>query len=189
MTATSEQAFNAWCRFLGPTEGGLSLDPRDPGNWTSGKPGIGELKGTKFGIAASAHPNIDIANLTPEQADHLRKTEYWDAVRGDEVPPSVAFVLAEAAYGSGPGVAIRQLQQTLMVTADGDFGKATMTALLLVTHGMNADAFGLDPLEEFLAAFSSRRLLFEASLGNWTINEGGWTARLFRGLLIARSLA
>ena len=33
-------------------EGGLSLDPNDRGNWTSGVIGKGELKGTKFGIAS-----------------------------------------------------------------------------------------------------------------------------------------
>ena len=33
-------------------EGGLSLDPNDRGNWTGGKKGSGELRGTKYGIAA-----------------------------------------------------------------------------------------------------------------------------------------
>jgi hypothetical protein len=37
-------------------EGGLSLIRADPGNWTGGKVGKGELRGTKYGIAAHAHP-------------------------------------------------------------------------------------------------------------------------------------
>ena len=29
-------------------EGGWSDDPRDPGNWTGGRPNVGQLKGTNF---------------------------------------------------------------------------------------------------------------------------------------------
>lgn len=190
MTATPAQAFQAWCRFLVPTEGGYSTDPNDPGNWTSGKPGVGQLRGTKFGISAAAYPTLDIATLTLTQADACRKTDYWDKVRGDELRPAVAFVLADAAYSSGPLVAIKQLQATLGVDIDGDFGQQTMDAANAQTEGMTSDAFGLDPLEEFMAAFSARRIQFEAGLGKlWSENEGGWTLRLFRGLLIARGLA
>ncbi len=41
-------------------EGGLSLDPKDPGNWTGGKVGLGKLLGTKYGIAAASHPGLDV---------------------------------------------------------------------------------------------------------------------------------
>ena len=44
-------------------------------------------------------------------------------------------------------------------------------------------------LDDLLVEFNSRRLLFEASLDNWPDAQGGWTRRLFRGLLVARSLA
>ena len=181
MTATPEVALAAWHAFLGPAEGVFSIEPKDPGNWTGGEIGVGELKGTKYGIAASSHPGLDIASLTLQQAMKLRKTEYWDAVRGDELHPSVAFVLAEAAYGSGPHAAISQMQQTLGVTADGILGPRTMLAL-----EARAEPHKLDDL---LVEFNSRRLLFEASLDNWPDAQGGWTRRLFRGLLVARSLA
>ena len=49
-------------------EGGLSLDRRDTGNWTGGKVGLGRLVGTKYGIAASAHPMLDIRGLTLDGA-------------------------------------------------------------------------------------------------------------------------
>lgn len=190
MSSTPAQAFSSWCRFLVPTEGGYSTAPDDPGNWTSGKPGVGTLKGTKFGISAAAYPSLDIASLTLDAADGIRKRDYWDRVRGDELPPSVAFVLADAAYNSGPVTAIKQLQAQLGVDIDGDFGTVTMDSLKAQTEGMTQDAFGLDPLEEFLSGFCARRLQFEAGLGRlWAENEGGWTLRLFRGLLLARALA
>lgn len=190
MTATSAQAFTAWCRFLAPTEGGFSSSADDPGNWTSGKPGVGELKGTKFGISASAYPSVDIANLTVDEADALRRRDYWDKCQCDAFPPSVAFLLAEAAYGSGPVTAIKQLQAFVGAVQDGVVGEKTIGLVKARTDGMNADAYGLDPLEEFLAEFSQMRLMFEDNLGSlWRLYGGGWTTRLFRGVLIARSLA
>ena len=188
MPATATQAFDAWCRFLNPTEGGLSLEATDPGNWTSGKPGIGKLIGTKFGIAASAHPQLDIANLTLDQANAIRKTEYWNAVRGDEVPAPIAFMLADAAYGSGPDTAIRNLQGALGVLVDGQFGLHTMAATRAVAAVAPQDEYGLTPLSAFLSLFAATRLLFEASLAIWPLDKGGWTSRLFRSVLVAQSL-
>ena len=37
-------------------EGGYSANPKDPGNWTGGKVGVGKLLGTKSGIAAASYP-------------------------------------------------------------------------------------------------------------------------------------
>lgn len=185
--ATSAEAFSTWCAFLAPTEGGFSMDPKDPGNWTSGKPGVGILKGTKFGIAASAHPNVDIVNLTLDQANALRKSEYWDAVNGDGLPSPVAFVVADAAYGSGPVTAARQFQAMLGVSQDGDIGPRTISACVaaIAKPSIYPDCTGLD---DVLEEYSARRLLFEASLANWSDAKGGWTRRLFRSCAIARSL-
>jgi lysozyme family protein len=161
--------FETWCDFLAPTEGGLSLDPNDQGNYTP----AGKLVGTKFGISAHAYPSLDIPNLTIEQADGLRKTDYWDRVRGDELPGPIAFVLAEAAYGSGPGEAIHQLQEVVGVQQDMAFGPNTMRAL------MSQDVAG------FVIEYSSQRMLFLTSLGTWDTYKIGWTRRLFHGITVA----
>ena len=51
-------------------EGGatLSRTRADPGNWTGNRVGVGQLKGTKWGVAAGSHPGLDIAALTSEEA-------------------------------------------------------------------------------------------------------------------------
>jgi lysozyme family protein len=173
-------AFETWSAFLGPIEGGLSLDVSDPGNWTGGEPGVGECKGTKFGIAANSHPDIDIASLTEADAVRIRKEEYWDKVRGDELPPPLAIMLADAAYGSGPGRAIEQLQGVLGVTQDGVIGPQTMTAIQSrIAHG------GLDGL---LGEFAAQRLMFEAGLPIWQRYKLGWTRRLFQSILLAHTV-
>jgi lysozyme family protein len=189
VTATPAAAFSAWCDFLAPTEGVFSNDPRDPGNWTSGKPGVGVLKGTKFGIAASSHPDLDIFNLTLEQADGLRKSEYWDKVNGDSLPPAIAFMVADAAYGSGPYVAATELQAMLGVSQDGDIGPLETLPALRVAIG-KPSAYGLaSGLADVVTEYAARRLLFEARLNNWTVDQGGWTRRLFHSVVLSLALA
>lgn len=166
----------------------MSLDPRDPGNWTSGKPGIGRLVGTKFGIAASAHPDVDIAGLTIERADAIRKTEYWDAIEGDTLPPSIAFMLADAAYGSGPHVAIAEFQEMLGVHQDGILGPVTRSALNVALAGMSEYGLG-SVLADLVTEYASRRLIFEAGLNAWATYQRGWTRRLFHSVVLAMSLA
>ena len=178
MTATAAEAFAAWCAFLAPTEGGLSLDPADTGNFTPD----GRLVGTKFGISAHSYPNIDIPNLTIELANHLRKVDFWDRVRGDELPGQVAFVLAEAAYGSGPSAAIIQMQKIIGVNTDGIFGPTTWLALMARLTKPNG-------VNDFVIEYESQRLLFEESLGEkWDNFKVGWTRRLFGGCVAALSL-
>lgn len=81
----------AWDRsiaFVLAHEGGYSNDSRDAGNWTGGRVSVGVLKGTKYGISAASYPNLDIKNLTVQQAKDIYKAGYW---RGEfEWPLSLA---------------------------------------------------------------------------------------------------
>ena len=139
--ATSDEAFAAWCAFLAPTEGGLSTDPDDPGNWTGGSKGAGELKGSKYGISAASYPALDIASLTLAEANQIRRDDYWTPVRGDDLPPALAFLVADAAYNSGVGEASRLLQASVGVAQDGDIGPVTMAAVDAAVA--KASAYGL----------------------------------------------
>lgn len=156
----------------------LSLDPSDPGNYRPD----GTLAGTRYGISARSYPDIDIRNLTYDEACTLRKRDYWNKVRGDEVSDAVAFVLAEAAYGSGPVTAIRQMQQIVGTANDGIFGPATMEAL-------QAALAKKDGTEDFLWEYSAQRLLYEASLATWPTYRVGWSRRMFHAMWHATMLA
>lgn len=110
-----------------PIEGVLSMDPKDPGNYTPS----GVLKGTKYGISARSFPSVDIANLTLEQAKAIAKPRYWDTIRGDEIHPWLALLLFDSSYNEGPDVAIKHLQATLGIAIDGAFGGQTLMAVEL----------------------------------------------------------
>lgn len=164
--AAVDQAFE----FIIGHEGGFDSTSTDPGNWTGGAVGKGELKGTKYGVSAAAYPSLDIANLTLDDAKEIFKRDYWDKVSGDELEPPLALLLADAAYNSGPQRAIRWLQTAVGAKVDGVLGPATVGAV-------NAHASargGAATLAEFMA----QRMVFDASLPTWKTFGLGWARRL-----------
>src|SRR6185437_7679529 len=76
--AVSDDGFAAALATVLAHEGGYQAMPDDPGNWTGGKIGAGELKGTKFGLSAAAYPNLDIASLTEAEAAAIYCRDWWE---------------------------------------------------------------------------------------------------------------
>lgn len=97
-------------------EGNFQAIRNDRGNWTSGKVGVGELKGTKYGITAMTYPSVDIKNLTLDEARAIYKRDFWDKINGDALEPALALVAFDTAINSGVGRAIQFLNQTNDVT-------------------------------------------------------------------------
>ena len=123
--------FNAVMEQIFRHEGGMSMIRSDPGNWTSGKVGVGELRGTNFGIAAHAHPNVDIPNLTKAQAREIYRRQYWNPIRGDDLTYGIDLVTMDPAVNSGVSRGVRWLQQALGFGGshvDGRMGPQTLGA-------------------------------------------------------------
>ena len=118
--------FNTAVEIVVDQEGVLTLDPDDSGNWTSGKIGFGQLKGTKYGISAAAYPNEDIRNLTPGRARFLYKRDYWDEVRADEIPGEIRLHVFDFAVNAGTDTAIKVLQKLGRKKQDGVIGPMTL---------------------------------------------------------------
>lgn len=103
-------------KFVLDREGGYTLDPNDLG---------GE---TNFGISKRAYPNLDIKNLTIDQAKEIYKRDYWQACKCDELPSHLSIAVFDAAVNQGVGTSIRMLQSALDVVADGIIGDQTISA-------------------------------------------------------------
>ena len=58
-------------------EGKFQRNEKDRGNWTSGKIGVGELKGTKWGISAAKYPMVNIMALKRHDAKKIYYRDYW----------------------------------------------------------------------------------------------------------------
>lgn len=82
-------------------EAGYVNDPKDPG---------GE---TKFGISKRAHPDLDIRNLTLDQAKLIYKSGYWDALGLDGLSWKWQLSLFDCAINQGTHFALTELQADL----------------------------------------------------------------------------
>ncbi len=152
-------------------EGGLSLVASDPGNWTSGAVGRGELKGTKWGLSAAAYPTLAISTLSRDQAIAIYYALYWQRTSCGDVPAPLALFVMDAAVNNGVGRAVRWLQAAVGVVPDGVFGTTTERALasaLLAPSG----------LDTVCAEFQAQRLVFMAVLPTWRAFGLGWARRL-----------
>lgn len=165
--------FNTCFALLIGHEGDFQDDPKDPGNWTGKRPGEGVNKGTKFGISARSYPDLDIRNLTVEDARGIYARDFWRASGADRVPPPLALLAFDLAVNSGPDRAIRLLQRSVGVTEDGIFGPQTAMA---IERAIVKPGGGLDLLcSEYLA----QRALYASKLDNWEHCRLGWLRRFF----------
>ena len=71
-----------------------------------------------FGINQRANPDIDVKNLTKDQAVQIYKSRYWDAIGGDNLPAAMRATAFDAAVNQGVPWTKAALQQ-----AGGDVAK------------------------------------------------------------------
>lgn len=106
--------------FLNPPSGASSSGLPAPadfiakheGGYVSNDSGKGP---TNFGINQESNPDLDVKNLTPEQAKDVIKTRYADKIGADSMSPQMALVATDAAVNMGVGKT-----KQLLAQADGD---------------------------------------------------------------------
>lgn len=147
-------------------EGKFQNNPKDRGNWTTGIVGQGELKGTKFGISAMSYPDLDIKNLTIDQAKVIYKRDFWDRAKADQYHGAIAYQLFDMAINHGNGNAIRMLQRAAGVADDGKVGNVTLGAI----NAMN--------LNNVLMRLNAQRIRFMTKLSTWSEFGAGWANRV-----------
>jgi lysozyme family protein len=84
---------------------------------------------TKFGISKRSYPELNIRKLTRKQAREIYKRDYWDKIRGDELPEDVARVVFDMAINAGVGTASKHLQLAIDAPPDGVIGNKTLRRL------------------------------------------------------------
>jgi lysozyme family protein len=148
--------FDECVKIILAHEGGdkITRDPYDKGGLT------------KWGISQRAHPDLDIENLTEEQAKQIYKKEYWDFAKCDRLPDYCRLIVFDCAVNQGVARAALFLQRACGTTVDGAIGPKTMAAMAATNPSL------------FLYLFAMRRHEAYASHPQFSRYGKGWTARL-----------
>lgn len=152
----TETVFNNAFNLILINEGGYVNDPHDKG---------GE---TKYGISKTAYPNIDIKNLTLEQARAIYHRDYWLRCKCEFLPDALSVAVFDYAVNSGCRRAIKDLQAVLGVAVDGIIGNQTIGAANRI------------PQRKVLSEYLDKRLNYLMSLKSWARYGNGWGNRIKR---------
>jgi lysozyme family protein len=146
-------------------EGGKVDDPQDPGARTN----QGVIQRVYDGYRArKGRARRDVWLMGPAERDEIYRFQYWDVIRGDELPAGVDYVVFDGAVNSGPTQSVKWLQRALGgVMVDGQIGEATLAA---VAAHPDHDAL--------IAAICVRRVAFLKALKTWGRFGRGWARRV-----------
>jgi lysozyme family protein len=151
-------------------EGGFTNDQRDKGNHLpDGREGCTMWGCTQANWEKYIGHTVtqdDMKLLKKEDVKPLYKRDYWDAVRGDDLPTGVDYAVFDFAINAGPAAARKMIQKSLRVTPDGIFGPATLKAI--------KESNGLDLLKKF----SNNKEEFYKLLDNFPTYGKGWLKRV-----------
>jgi len=105
---------------------------------------------TKFGIDKKSHPNIDIKNLTIEEAENIYLKEFEESF-SSKLPEPLSYVIFDFRVTSGESSAVKAIQRPLLLKPDGIVGPITMDAIAWALEG------GQDSLTY---SFTAERIVF-----------------------------
>jgi len=128
---------------------------------------------TKFGISKRSYPDVDIKNLTRDQAKAIYLKDFWLAGSMDQLPGALAFQCFDTAVNHGIRAALKMLQRAAGVKDDGVIGPVSLAAI-------NATS-----ITDMLMRFIAFRIKFWTSLPTWPSFGRGWANRAADNLLFA----
>jgi lysozyme family protein len=114
---------------------------------------------TKYGINQTANPDVDIKNLTEDQAREIYRKRYWNAIGGDALAaknPQLAIIAFDASVNQGPGTAKQMIAQA------GD----SPYELLKLRQQRYVDL--ATPKDTDTPEQAARRKIHKSNLGGWT---------------------
>ena len=143
-------------------EGGFVAHKLDPGGMTN----LGVTKKVWEAWVGKAVGEKEMRALTPEMVAPLYRKQYWDAVKADDLPAGLDYLMFDFAINAGPGRAIKTMQKAIGTNPDGAIGPKTMAALK-----------ASDPTD-LIAKFSVEKELFYRALPTFATFGKGWLRRV-----------
>lgn len=155
--------FDHWLPHILKHEGGYVNHPKDPGGATN----KGIIQRTYDSWRdRQGQPRQSVRNITDAEVAAIYRRDYWDAIKGDDLPAGVDYCVFDFAVNSGINRAAKYLQAAVGVAQDGAIGPATIAA------AKAQDAAKL------VNAICDRRMAFLRGLGTFATFGKGWTRRV-----------
>lgn len=156
-------AFSRRLQLILRHEGGFVDHPKDPGGATN----KGIIQRTYDSWRdRQGQPRQSVRLISSNEIAAIYRRDYWDAVKGDDLPAGVDYCVFDFAVNSGIDRAARYLQAAVGVAQDGKIGPATIAA----TKERDARAI--------IDAICDSRMAFLRGLSHWPTFGRGWTSRV-----------
>ena len=142
-------------------EGGYVNHPKDPGGETNlgvTKREYEEWGGTK-----------DMKDLLVEDVAPIYKKNYWDKVKGDELPSGLDWAVFDFAVNAGVSRASKVLQGFLKTSVDGHIGPSTLRAI---------DDYPTT-VKGVIEVYTAQRSSFYRTLSTYDTFGKGWDRRCY----------
>jgi lysozyme family protein len=143
-------------------EGGYVNHPKDPGGPTN--KGITLATYQRYINRSGTIANLKA--ITDQEVAKVYRKQYWDAVKGDDLPDGVDFATFDFGVNSGPARAAKYLQAVVGAKADGQIGPATIAAVKS------------KPRQAVISDLCAKRLTFLKGLKTWPTFRKGWESRV-----------
>ena len=119
------QNFEQCMGWLLEHEGGYVNHPSDPGGETN----LGVTRAVYEQYAGRQVMDGEMEGLTHDDVYPIYKENYWDRVRGDDLPSGVDWAVFDWGVNSGTSRAAKALQRIIGVEQDGGIGPMTLQAV------------------------------------------------------------
>ena len=159
-------------------EGGYVNHPKDPGGETN----MGVTKRVyESWCMENDLTQKDMKELEFDDVAPIYKKNYWDRVKGDDLPAGLDLCVFDFGVNAGTGRAAKYLQNLVGATADGAIGPATLRSVNAYVQ--------VEGLAATIDTYQSNRQGYYESLKTFETFGRGWTRRNTETTSSAQKLA
>ena len=153
-------------------EGGYVNHPKDPGGETN--LGVTKRVYEEWGGTKNMK-DLQVSDVAP-----IYKKNYWDKMKGDDLPGGLDLCVFDFGVNAGPGRAAKYLQKMIGTVVDGGIGPNTLAKL---------DSYVKEhTIQETIEKYQSMRQEYYESLSTFSTFGKGWTRRVKETTTLAHKL-
>lgn len=163
MTNMTSTRFLSSLPFILRREGGYVNDPDDPGGATN--KGVTQKTYNQWRRRQDLSTR-DARKLGDEELNDIYESGYWLPPRCDKLQEALDLAQFDTAVNMGPRRAVKMLQSSVGVTADGDFGPITLRAVSASDLGATVIGY-CDRRETYYRTLAERKPRLSKFLKGW----------------------